>query len=303
MATASGQSSAYRLKRKEGAGAGMRRIATGRAARALERLRGVEPGDEEFASAVHGARKDMKKLRAVVRLLREELGADLYAAENGRYRDVARALSSSRDAQVEVETLDALDDRFPDLPPAALDAWRGALERERERAAERDEAGVEEALALLEPAPQLIAEWPLEHDSWRLLDAGVLRAYERGRAAMAEAGKDGDAAFHEWRKREKDLWYQLRLLVDAWPEVLGETVAQADLLAEALGDHHDLAVLRQDLCERRFECAWEEALLAAIAARQEELAERAFALGALVYAEKPEAYRRRLRAYWRAWRG
>lgn len=296
------RSSAYRLKRKEGAAEGLRRIASGRAVTAVERLRGVEPGTEEFAVAVHAARKDLKKLRAVVRLLRAELGDDLYAAENGRYRDAGRALSASRDAQVLVETLAGLADQRGGLPPAALDAWRGALELERDRAAGRDAEGLAEALQLLEPAPRLIAAWPLEHDSWRLLDRGVVRAYRQGHEAMGAAREGGPAAFHEWRKRAKDLWYQLRILVDAWPPVLGATTEQAHQLAEALGAHHDLTVLAEDLSSRGFEPVWSEPLAAAIAARQGELAAAAFDLGARLYAEEPGAYRRRIRAYWRAWR-
>jgi CHAD domain-containing protein len=312
--TAAGEGGVYRLRGEEGTAEGLRRIAVGRVTKACERLRGVRPDEEGFAEAVHGARKDLKKLRAVVRLLREELGEELYRAENSRYRDAGRALSATRDAQVKVETLAALGEGVAgdraaggdagELPFAALDAWRGALEREREAASRSEGAGVERALAVLEPGPRLIAAWPLIADEWDLLDAGLRRAYRRGRRGMAEAREAGDAAsFHRWRKRAKDLWYQQRLLADAWPSVLGETADQAHALSERLGDHHDLAVLAEDLADRGFEPAWSAPLGEAIAARQEELAGEAIALGERLYAERPRAYRRRLRAYWRAWRG
>ena len=101
-----------------------------------------------------------------------------------------------------------------------------------------------------------------------------------------------------WRDRPEPF-----RLTGAWPPVLGETSEQAHALAEALGDHHDLAVLAEDLAGRGFEPGWSGALAGAIGARQEELAAAAFELGARLYAEKPKAYRRRMRAYWRAWRG
>ncbi len=295
-------SRAYRLRRDEDLADGLRRIAAGRARRARQRLRGAEPAAPGFATAVHGARKDLKKLRAVVRLLRDELGEERYAAENGRYRAAARALSASRDAQVMVETLDGLGERG-ELPAAAVSAWRRVLEGARDRAAASEAAGVTAALELIEPGPELIESWPLGADSWELVDAGVRRAYRRGRRAMREARRDGSAAsFHEWRKREKDLWYQLRVLLDAEPRTMGEMAALADRLADLLGDHHDLAVLAADLGRRGFEPGWTEPLAAAIAARQAELAARAFALGERLYAERPKAHRRRLRGYWRAWR-
>lgn len=297
-------SRAYALRGEESAADGLRRVARGRAAAALERLRGASPDGEGFAEAVHGARKDMKKLRAVVRLLREPLGEDLYAAENARYRDAARKLSASRDAQATVETLADLAAGDRGLSPATVDAWRGALEGERGRAASSDAAGVARAIELIEPAPWRIAAWSLGSGSWELIDAGLERAYRRGRQAMRAAREDGAAAsFHEWRKRAKDLWYQQRLLVAAWPAVLGRTVDQAHALADLLGGHHDLTVLAEDLPTRGFEPPRAAPLAAAIAARQADLAAAAFDLAARLYAERPSAYRRRLRAYWRAWRG
>ena len=73
----------------------MRRIALGRAHDALEKLRHVRDGGD-FATSVHGARKDLKKLRSVLRLIREELGEEVYRTESQRYRDAGRGLGQSR---------------------------------------------------------------------------------------------------------------------------------------------------------------------------------------------------------------
>ena len=43
-------------------------------------------------AAVHEARKDTKKLRSVLRLVRESLGDSNYRRENNRFRDAARNL-------------------------------------------------------------------------------------------------------------------------------------------------------------------------------------------------------------------
>jgi CHAD domain len=90
----------YRLREGEVVADGIRRIATGRADTAIDHLRnGV---DEDFATAVHEARKDLKKLRSVIRFVREPLGDDVYRAENDRYRDAAQLLSGARDAEVKL---------------------------------------------------------------------------------------------------------------------------------------------------------------------------------------------------------
>ena len=97
---------AYRLGRGEPAGEGLRRIAIGRLDHAEDQL----AGDGDPAEAVHEARKDLKKLRAVLRLLRSRVGKQLYRRENTDFRDTARLLATSRDAQVHLDTLDALVD-------------------------------------------------------------------------------------------------------------------------------------------------------------------------------------------------
>ena len=80
------------------------------------------------------------------------------------------------------------------------------------------------------------------------------------------------------------------------------TAEAAHRLTGLLGDHHDLAVLRGDLAGRSFSREDSEALAAAISSREDELASAAFGLGHRLYAERPKAFRRRIRAYWRAWR-
>lgn len=301
-----GMSKAYRLKRKEGAADGLRRIARGRAEKALERLRGVE-GDE-LAEAIHGARKDLKKLRAVLRLLREELGKKRFRAENKRYRDAGRLLSASRDAEVKLETLHELELRAGDRFPAGASlAWYEALEADRDRIAGAGEGEtaekVEAAVAAIEEAGKGIASWPIGTDTWQLIEPGLQRSYRDGRKALKRVRADGSTEnVHEFRKRSKDFWYHLRLLRDAWPGLLEPTAEEAHELADLLGDHHDLAVLAEDLEARTGLVSSRADFEKLIEARQGELLGAALGLGERLYAEKPKYFLRRLRNYWQTWR-
>jgi CHAD domain-containing protein len=249
----------------------------------------------------------MKKLRTVLRLLRFELGKKRYRRENARFRDAARALSEARDAEVKLATLAALAEHEADLPGEALDAWRKILDRDRVAAANlvaHDEEAVAQARWLIEAGLEGIRALELEGDSWKLVEPAVRRTYRRGRRAMKKAEdrrRAGD--LHEWRKRAKDLWYELRLLSRAWPGPLEATADEAHRLTDLLGDHNDLALLREDLHRRKLGEAETAAAAAAIDRRQEELAAQAFSLGRRLYAERPQELNRRLRRYWRAWRG
>jgi CHAD domain-containing protein len=297
-------SRAYRLKTEEDAAAGIRRIAAGRADKALERLGGANRG--ELAGAVHGARKDLKKLRGLLRLVRGELGKETFKAEDRLYRDAGRALSGSRDAEVKLETLLALRHRCGDLPAEAARRWEGRLETERDELGAlvvgAAEGHIDQAAEAIEAGRDSIRHWSLETGSWKLVGSGLTRTYRQGREEMGRTLADPSTEnVHQWRKRVKDLWYQLRILREAWPGPLGETVAQAHELTELLGDHHDLAVLAADL-RARTGLGDRAPFEAAIEQRQGELLAAALEIGRRLYAEKPKAFRRRLKRYWLAWR-
>lgn len=298
---------AYRLQAGESPAAGVRRIAIGRVEQAAERLREAARVDDP-STCIHGARKDLKKLRAVLRLVRRGLGDELYRVEDDRYRCAGRLLSPSRDAEVKLQTLARLDERFPGrIAQAATAAWAEALRGEREATSAAAPGGrvdaIAAALLLLDRAPARIEAWPLERDSWKLAGPGAVRAYRRGRREMRRAAADPSAAsMHRWRKRTKDLWYQLRILHGACQAGLAAAEGFADELAEALGDRHDLDVLDYDLRSREPPVRDRPVLIAAIAARRSELSAAAFELGERLYETKPKAFRHELRRGWKQWR-
>jgi CHAD domain-containing protein len=298
---------AYSLRSEERPSAGMSRIVNGRIDKAAERLAAAQEA-EDPTDCVHGARKDLKKLRSALRLLRDELGDERYRAENSTYREAGRLLSHTRDAEVKVETLEGICERCAGaLPAGAADEWIAVLREERDLAVEssRDggSAGLAEALELVEESRQRVGSWHLEKESWDLVGPGIERAYRRGRKRMRRTVAEPSAAnIHEWRKRAKDLWYHLRILEVATPKQLSDRVEIADSLADALGDHHDLAVLRDDLLVRDLPTVKRAALVAAIAQRQGELAGTAFELGERLYSEKPKRFRKKMRRGWHEWR-
>jgi CYTH domain-containing protein/CHAD domain-containing protein len=295
-------SRAYRLLADEDAASGVRRVIVGRLDKAAERLR--EAGDEgdALAEAIHGARKDLKKARAALRLVRDELGEKTFKRENRALRDAARTLSASRDAEVKLATLDSLGEGEGDVPPGATALWREALVAERDRIVGGRSGGTDAAVEAIEAVAARAPEWKIHRDGWKLLAPGLDTAYGEGREAFAALGDDPDFdAVHELRKRGKDLWYQVRLLREAWPAVLDATAGEIHAFTDLLGDHHDLAVLCVDLVGRtEVDPIHRETLRTLIEARQATLLADARGAGERVYAEKPKAFSRRLRAYWRA---
>ena len=304
-----GRSRTYKLERGEDVADGIRRIAAGRAESAIEHLRGER--DEEFAEAIHEARKDLKKLRSVLRLVRAPLGDELYRRENIRFRNAGRMLSGARDAEVKLDTLAALEERFGDtFPDREVTPLATALERERYALAEgesRDNGAGSVAVAArqIEDGREAVSGWKLESEGFDLIADGLKRSYRRGRNRFADTRKlASPETAHEWRKRVKDLWYHLRLVADVRPSKLGEAADQAHELSNLLGDHHDLSVLREDAMGRAglFDGAVLVDFVMLVERRQSELVDRATAVAKSVYAEKPKRFIARVEGYWSDWR-
>ncbi|MBD2313046.1 CHAD domain-containing protein [Desertifilum sp. FACHB-1129] len=296
----------YQLKSKEKLSHGIKRIATEEIDDAIAQLMGKTDNSQD--EAIHEARKSFKKLRAVVRLIRDSLGEAAYREENACFRDVGRLLSDVRDAQVYVETLDKLSSYYQDyLTPKAFEQVRSALMVQRYASDRADlSEAMETAIHKLKDARDRIKDWNIEPDDWSAISSSFQQIYKQGYKAFPQAyAQPTSENFHEWRKQVKYLWYHLRLLQPLWPDVMSEMSDQLKVLADYLGDDHDLAILRQLLAEQpqlAKEPAEIETILALCDRRQPQLKLNAKALGDRVYAEKPSAFTDRLGQYWQAWR-
>ena len=303
---ASFDSDAYRLLPGEPVGAGMKRILTAQVDDATAELRG-EAGTEP-AEAIHEARKDVKKIRSALRLVRHEIGDDVWRRENDHYREVARSLSGFRDAEILVQSLDDLAERFGPSAEGHYNALREQLEEEN-RAAHDDgsiERAMTEAAAGLAAGRGRIDALPLDGDGWELIGPGLHRTYRRGRKRLRTVEEEASVTnLHELRKRVKDLWYQVRLIGDADKHMLGSLADHAHDLSDHLGDDHDLALLRETVQRRRAafaDPAHKRHLLEQIDQRRGELQFAAISLAERIYADKPKRFTKRLEKRWEAWR-
>jgi CHAD domain-containing protein len=310
----------YEFQYDEPVPEGIKRIVTEQIEEALRELNSTS---NDRAKAVHNTRKGLKKIRAVLRLVGDELGKKVYATENRCFRDAGRSLSDVRDAEVLIEAFDNLTEHFKDrIAPRAATAARKILLKRREEATKHmfgDGEQMGQTIGTLEAALQRVPEWPLEGANWDTLGNGMGRMYKQGRSTLllaydstsdsgahhhADGGAD-DENFHDWRKRVKDLWYHVLILRPIWPDMMGQLANEAHQLSDHLGLDHDLAVLRQTLVDNagQLDAATAQSLAEVIKARREQLQLAAHAQGRRIYAEKTSAYISRLETYWQVWRG
>ena len=288
---------------------GMKRMTTGLLSAAIGDLRQADGSGMD--RSVHAARKKLKRLRGLVRLVRDEIGYRPYREENVVLRDTARSISAMRDAWVNVETLRLLRSHYDGLLAGHTfdDFEQTLLNRHRRAASAITRDRTVQCVVNLGTARSRFAGYPVEQairDDFPAIAGGLGRVYRRGRRGYHRAREDRSTeGLHEWRKRVKYLRYQMEALTPLQPVLIGGLAAELDRLGELLGDDHDLAALSDlvRLHPLEFDDARQRWLLAALAYERRVVLQReAFTLGEALYSERPREFVQRIGAMWAAGR-
>jgi CHAD domain-containing protein len=261
---------------------------------------------ESEAERVHAARKNFKRLRAVLRLMRFGIGDSTYKAENKSFRDASRPLSAIRDAKVLIEALSKLKKRTSGSKKSVefRDARKRLLEHQKQvhRNVIQRQHAIPKAAAAAEAALERMDDWADQKFRFSDIEKGFRKVYRDGRKAFDQSKADPSVEnLHEWRKQAKYLRYHLELLTPTWPKVVGKLAADAKILGDLLGDDHDLAVLRSMIAPTHARSHGEKnGFIGELIDRQrEKLQAKAIAAGELLYRERPKKFVHRLAAYWR----
>lgn len=250
----------------EDAGRAARRevVAAARVLRAASRSPAGTPvpaASKALATAVHEARKSLRRARALVELLRPALGKETATQLTTRLRSARRGLAAARDGTVVVDALRAAwrARAKGDVPRPARKAradLRARLVARRDaELASLDAAAVEAAAAALENVAadlgreeraRLAALTAEDLDgAWA---RGLARLHRRAlRATRVALEVPDDARLHAARRRWKELGYVVRWLAPAWPRVIEAWSTEVDELGDLIGNLHDQAVLRSRL--------------------------------------------------------
>lgn len=285
----------FRLKLREPLPDGLKRVFREQIESALKLCR--HPAKERGVT-VHEVRKHLKKLRAAMRLAVGEVGKDRHARENRCVRKIGRLVSDLRDAQVRLQTLIQLRDNRAKDRKNYLPHIEELLTLERESFSAAFAGWQKQAIPQLERVEARLLKWPLEGLTWKQICSAVCKIYKRGQRGLTRTIDHPDPEnFHAWRKRVKDLWYQLRILQPLNRAVLTEMAYDADVLGELLGSEHDLTFLWARLEKEggdetlRDELAQLEKL---IRKRGKRLRTNSLELGRRFYAEPAKAFAKRI---------
>jgi CHAD domain-containing protein len=234
---------AFTLKPGEPVGAGLLRVVDALVQSVVDRDAAPTPGQGD---AVHAIRITIKRLRAILRLVRPGIDETIFEQENARLRKAAHRLSLTRDRQVARKTLLALSlSNKPEQEAAAavLAGLEAAMEPDTS-----DEQAIGRVTSDLEQTRRNLRRLRITQSDWNIIETGLRAVYRQGRRRMMIAFADGtDEAFHNWRIRVKNLYYELQLLEPVCKKRTERILSLLKEVQEKIGEDHDLVVLKSQL--------------------------------------------------------
>ncbi|MCH9656232.1 MAG: CHAD domain-containing protein [Planctomycetes bacterium] len=294
----------YQFKQQESLTTGVQRIAREQLSQAILELKQSEQNPHR---AIHEVRKQFKKLRGLIRLVRSGLGGE-YSRLNVWYRDAGRGLSRVRDAESMLESLQKLRERFPDstCEELFLDFENKFVTRKQKIVDEWIDLDLSKLRDQLKVAYESIEAWKIKGKAGQVLSQSLKQNYQHGAEALKKLHQNpDDNLFHDCRKRSKYLLYHMKLINESWKPILSAYIVELDLLNNLLGDDHDLAVMTHLITgetETFQSSANVNRFQALICQQRQEFQSAALQLADRIYAEKPKAFARRMRVYWTLWR-
>lgn len=266
----------------------------------------LDKREEAPHKVVHEVRKDFKKVRGILRLMRDAV--PFYKQENVFFRDEARKISDIRDATSVLEALEKLYEQHEEqLYQKAFDEVQTILETERREQSEKvfgEQHVLEEINERLNDKKGLIRNWAIPAEEPEDLLPGLHRVYKRGyKMYRKSARKPSPENYHTWRKRIKYLRYQLRVLRKVWPPFFKTWEEELHELSDLLGTDRDLMMLRDVLQEKREAFSDEKnrhTVQSLIAGQRQALQQHALLMGRKLYSLKPESFIRLVEQAWKS---
>lgn len=196
--------------------------------------------DRDPATAVHAYRKALRRARAVLALLSDALPRSERRALLAALRDARRALGTARDQDVIPETLAAVELDEVDRGTATSilstsDDGVTPLAEVKQLLAEGAARAAAQVEALEASLPRKLA--------WSTVERGLRETYGAARRARKDARRS-KRSFHRWRRRTKELMYQLELLAGYAGERTAELHDELEQVADTQGPAVDLLMLR-----------------------------------------------------------
>lgn len=248
--------------------------------------------DKSPPTAVHEYRKALRRARAVLALVTHALPRSERRAILRALREARRSLGAARDRAVVPDTMAAVE--LDEVDRSTASSIISASDETVPPTAEIKQLLAEGAARAAAQVEALEATLP-QKLRWSTLQRGLRETYAAARSART-AAKRSKRQFHAWRRRSKELTYQLELLAGYAGPQTGELHREIEHVTDTQGPAVDLLMLR-DLVRTHSTGIAPEAidrLAAALDAQLDDLIADSRRAGRDAFKRKPRKFARRV---------
>jgi len=231
----------YQLRRNQTLGDNLRRICQKQVEGALEIVRGEREAND---TPVHETRKHLKKARAALQMVSDEIGRPRFKKQDHCFRDIGPADFGRTRRGGALANGAAITGDHRRTSQQTFHKQRSCFWRNWNISWQHLRTGKKQAAPQLEKLQAEIEAWPVENLDCKNIRCAAQRAYKTARHALDCAKtKPTPENFHEFRSEAKRLLCQLRILRPINPLVIGALIDDLDSVGEIFGRSHDLYFL------------------------------------------------------------
>jgi len=266
----------------------------------------VEGHITDPSRTVHDTRKTIKRIRALLKMIRDGSGYGFYFRENRFFRDLSRRMAPARDSCVLLETLGFLEKKYPGrLKKAGLNILRdhltGRMEAHLMQLTKSPE-GFPFISGELENALQRINETLSISDEFDSIGTGIGRIYRRARNCLLDLDQEPRMELlHEYRKNCRYLQFQIELIQSIFPAVLKAYSSGINDHTEVLGkirDYQRFEVYLENNVPGVLPAPELALILDAVKHQRSKAMNGLFPKARILFAEKSGAFLDRIHLYW-----
>jgi CHAD domain-containing protein len=203
--------------------------------------------------SVHEVRTHIKKIRGILKLIRDEIGDEQYRILNDYYRHLGLEVAPVRDDTSQVELLLKMSKEIKSvaLKKSIGKAMKKIRNKRKDHFSEFYSKGKDQSIRqkFLDQV-DVVQQLNIKGDPDLVIRKSLKRTYINARNSMHASFKSNtNEDFHNWRKQVKYLTYHMMLLRKAWSPYFESYSDELSRLGTLLGEIHDLFLFRYHLKE------------------------------------------------------
>ena len=202
--------------------------------------------ETDIVNATHMARKTLKSYRAFIKLLKGCPDVSSYKEANYLLRDLGKEFSDMRDSHVREMLMTELNRSLQSTLLKELIEKNNIEKEVKENVLLSKPNHFEELSRTIKESGVLNELLDKSEIQKSCIDDGIRAAFQKSASAYSECSNlQSEDAFHEWRKRLKDLLNQIKLFRSEEQLLSDERFTNIDELCEEMGMLNDMSMLKE----------------------------------------------------------